>query len=156
MKRKLSKKLIGRSAAKWSEKLWEQFLEKLVRVKSKNELKNILEKLLSSYEKNMMLRRLAVAALVRSGKSYREIGEILWLSHPTISTIKKNLFSNSSNYKSYRAFYGGPIKWGSEIKIKTSCWESLFDSMDNIDPWELFMNPPRPIGMGLKEASRKR
>ncbi|MEK7192226.1 MAG: Trp family transcriptional regulator, partial [Patescibacteria group bacterium] len=82
--------------------------EKVAKTKSKNEVKRILENLISEDEKKMMLRRLAILALVQAGKSYQEIGEILWVSPQTISTVKKNSLGLMSNYKSYRNFYGGP------------------------------------------------
>lgn len=137
----------GRAAEKWMEALWDELLGKLNLIQSKEKLKRVVERLISAKEKKMILRRLAIEALVRSGKSYRQIGEILWISHPTISTVKKNIF-NVGNYKSYRKFYKGPRQYSvDEIKSEKSFLEELFG---DVDIWEIIKNPPRPPGTGLK------
>ncbi len=146
-KEKQNNNLRGNSADKWSEQLWAKLLDKISKLNDGQEIRHILEKLISEDEKKMILKRLAVIALLRSGKSYREIGEILWLSPNTVSTIKKNIFGNHKHYKSYLAFYGGPIKLSGEIKESKSFLEELFG---DIDLWNLIANPPRPRGIGLK------
>lgn len=137
----------GLQAEEWSEKLWDAVLENITGSKSKETTKKILERLISEDEKKLILRRIAVGALVQAGKSYSEMSEILWLSPNTISTIKKNIFGNHKNYKSYLKFYGGPMKW-SVIKTEKSFMEKLFGDLDIV---ELFKNPPRPVGTGLKQ-----
>ena len=114
---RIGKGKISISAEQWAQKLWAELILKIQQAESEKEINFLLERLFSEDEKSMVLKRLAVIALIRSGKSYREISEILWLSPNTISTIKKNLFGNNKNYKSYLAFYGGPKKYGS-TKIK--------------------------------------
>ena len=98
---------------KWSQQLWVELAAKISKLNSRNDVQDILDKLISEDEKATMLRRLATIALIQSGKSYTEIGKMLWLSPNTISTIKKNLLGKHKNYKSYLAFYGGPTKWSS-------------------------------------------
>lgn len=137
----------GRLADEWSEQLWRKLINEIAKTTDEKETQRILEKLVSESEKKMILKRLAVVALVQSGKSYREIGKILWLSPNTVSTIKKNIFDNHRYYKSYLDFYGGPIKWSSEITTSKTFLEKLFR---DIDLWDLITNPPRPKGMGLK------
>jgi len=100
-----NKSFLGRDAQNWSEELWENLLETISKTKSKKEIKQLFEKLISKDEKNMILKRLAVIALIKSGNSYQKISEILWLSPNTISAIKKNVFENHTSYKSYRNFY---------------------------------------------------
>lgn len=141
--KKTEKSLRGLETEKWMEGLWDRLLDKISKTNSKSEVRKILEKLMSKDERKMILRRLGVLTLVRSGKSYHEIGEILWISHATISTIKKNVFNSANNYKSYRDFYGGPRKYSSGPTIKKSI-------LEDIDLWDLFKNPPRPPGIGLK------
>lgn len=146
---KITKALMGKSAEKWAMFLWTEFASRLSKTKSAKELKLMLEKLLSEDEKKMIARRLATIGLLKSGKSYKEISEILWLSPNTVSSIKKNVIANHVHYKSYRDFYGGPKKWSSSsegMRIKKSFWDELFG---NIDFWEILKNPPRPVGMGL-------
>lgn len=139
---------MGKEAEKWQEELWEKLVDKISATSSRTETKKILENLLSNYEKRTVLRRLAVKALVQSGKTYQEIGEILWMSPQTISTTKKNILSKQDNYKSYKHFYGGPIKSSiGKEKIKKPVLDKLFE---DIDIWDLITNPPRPTGMGIK------
>ena len=141
--------MIGKSAEHWQKQLWEKLIYKVASAKSPKETKKILENLISDYEKKVILRRLAVTALVGSGKTYQEIGEILWMSPQTISTAKKNLFVSSHNYKSYKYFYGGPIEYSSfsKTKNKKSFLEELFG---DVDFWDLLTNPPRPPGTGIR------
>jgi DNA-binding CsgD family transcriptional regulator len=97
--------LMGKLAEEWQEILWNNVLTGLLRTKSKRELKEIIESLLTEDEKNMILRRLAATALIRQGKSYKEIGEILWISSASISAIKKGLFSKTPHHKSHKLIY---------------------------------------------------
>ena len=73
---------------KLEDEVWRKFLDKLKKnIFSKNS-GEILENLLSSYEKKELARRLAVIALLSEGKTYRKISEILGVSHQTIRAIK--------------------------------------------------------------------
>ncbi|MDP2696175.1 MAG: Trp family transcriptional regulator [bacterium] len=153
------KNLSGKSAIQWSEKLWDELLEKLAKIDSKDILKDVLEKLISNNEKDMILRRLAVAALIRDGKSYREISEALWLSHPTISTIKKNVLGDSKNYKSYRSFYGRPTKWSNDSKIRKETNDEFINIINDISM--LIDKISKTSGLGIlssqdAQAYRKR
>jgi len=141
---------MGRPAEQWEEQLWEKLVNKITNAKSPKETNRLLENLISKYEKKMILRRLAVTALVRSGKTYQEIGEILWMSPQTISTTKKNILGNVRNYKSYKHFYGGPRIYSPVDKSRNrkSLLEEVFGSVDFLD---LLTNPPRPSGMGIKQ-----
>jgi len=90
-----------KSRKEWEQYIWKEILEKLAGAKSKKEISAILSRLLSSYEKKMMIRRFIAMRLIRSGRTYREIGEILWVSPTTISAIKKNLLL-ANGYQSSR------------------------------------------------------
>ncbi len=142
--------LRGKEAEKWMGVLWDELLTKLTDLKSKKEFQRALESLISDHEKKIILRRLAVNALVRSGKSYRKIGEILWIAPQTISVIKKNSFNMTASYKSYRSS-PRQSKFSGSVKIEKSFSESLFE---NIDLWDLLTNPPRPSGSGLISSAR--
>ncbi len=61
---------------------------------------DFLVSLFTPYERHNFVLRAAVMNRIRSGKSYRQIGEELWLSSQTISVIKKAI--NSDGYQSYR------------------------------------------------------
>ena len=91
-----------KSRKEWEEYIWKEILEKLAGAKSKKEISAVLNRLLSNYEKRMMIRRFISMGLIRSGKTYREIGEILWVSPTTISAIKKNLLLANGYWSSRR------------------------------------------------------
>ncbi len=59
-----------------------------------------LDVLITPYERHGLVMRAAVVDGIRSGKSYKEIGNKLWCSPQTISAIKKAL--NENKYRSYR------------------------------------------------------
>lgn len=79
-------------------------MDEILKIKSRHELRAILDSLLAEDERKMILRRLAIMALIKQGAAYREIGKILWVSPATISAIKKNLFIKGP-HKSHRLVY---------------------------------------------------
>jgi|SRR3989344_7109226 len=142
--------LRGKEAEGWMEELWDGLINKLVVSCSHAEIKKILECLMSVHEKKVILRRLGVMAFARTGKSYRETSEALWLSPNTISTIRKNILGNRAGYKSYRKFYGGPRVYSGEVRIQKSYWEEL---LGDVDLWDMLIHPPRPGGIGILGGS---
>ena len=78
------------SRKEWEKVCWNKILNS----------KKLLEILVAPYERRNFVLRAAVVDLLGSGKSYREIGDELWLSSQTISSIKKALIEKG--YKSYR------------------------------------------------------
>ena len=132
----------------WQEFLWDQFLEGISKAKSKKKIKEMLDNTLSKHEKRLITQRIAALALFQEGKSYKEIGEILWLSSATISALKKNVFGNGGDYKSQRSL-GYHASWSrNTIPFEKKSW--LDELFGNIDLWELIKNPPRPSGTGIK------
>lgn len=97
------RELSGKSAEEWQETLWDKLVEELLKLRTKKDFKNVIENLLSKYEMQFMLRRLATVALIKRRMSYKEIGEVLWISPSTISAIKKNILHRGNNYKSSHA-----------------------------------------------------
>lgn len=79
-----------KSRAEWERALWRDFLRKAGFHKK---AKALLNSILTENEKKLIIKRLVAVSLLRKGKTYREIGEILWLSPSTISSIKKGLKS---------------------------------------------------------------
>jgi len=78
------------SRKEWEETCWRKILNS----------QDFLVSLITPYERHNFVLRAAVMDRIRSGKSYRQIGEELWLSSQTISVIKKAI--NSDGYQSYR------------------------------------------------------
>ncbi|MFH1162307.1 MAG: Trp family transcriptional regulator [Candidatus Jorgensenbacteria bacterium] len=86
---------------KWEGLAWQKFLETAERASSDRKLNLLLDSVLSASEKRLMVRRLAIMALIGQGKTYREIGRRLWLSPSTVSAIKKGMGGHSL-YRSRR------------------------------------------------------
>jgi DNA-binding CsgD family transcriptional regulator len=67
------------------------------------ELETLLNALLSQYEKDIITNRLIAISLIKQGKTYKEIGEELWLSSSTIRSLKRILENKSAKeYQTYR------------------------------------------------------
>lgn len=77
------------SRAEWEDACWRKI----------SVSKDLLELLATSYERHNLIMRAAVIDALASGKTYRQIGNELWLSPQTISGIKKALVEK--NYRSY-------------------------------------------------------
>ncbi len=140
----------SRHRIEWREFLWNRFLEKLARTKTKQETGRIIDVLFSEYEKSIITKRLAAVALMRSGKGPREISRILWMSPATISALKKNFFNSPGIYRSQRFFK--KLKKEKALPITVSKKPLFEELLGDIDIWEIFKNPPRPSGMGLKNG----
>ncbi len=87
----------------WEEKIWKKFLEEIEDSGSRRETSKFLDSILTENEKKIISKRLVALALVRSGKSYREIGRLLWISPCTISALSK-VINEIESYQSDRQF----------------------------------------------------
>jgi uncharacterized protein YerC len=117
--------LIGQSADRWAERVWDEFLEKIVKSRTKTEAKKLLGKIISEYEKEDIIRRLAILALIRQGYSYKKIGEILWVSPQTISGIKKSIMGGEEFYRSQRSLRKKEKYRGNQVYKKSIVSDSL-------------------------------
>ncbi len=88
----------------WTGFIWQKIIQSLATAGSKDEIEKILAELIGEYEKQLIVKRLTAIILLKDGKTYRQIGETLWISPSTISTIKKNLSVNFANYQSRKNF----------------------------------------------------
>lgn len=77
------------SRTEWENVCWEKILKS----------KELLRLLITANERHNLVSRAATLNRLAAGKSYRQIGDELWLSSQTISNIKKALKEKS--YKSY-------------------------------------------------------
>ncbi len=78
------------SRKEWESECWKNI------VKDKISLQSFI----TSYECHNIIMRVAVSQMINSGKSYKEIGNELWISPQTISGIVKSI--NRDKYQSYR------------------------------------------------------
>ncbi len=87
------------SRSLWEEKVWHTIMSYLTTVRKPEEMKSLLEVLISSYERSLFVRRMAAIHRISQKHSYRTIGKELWLTNQTISAIKKAL--EGKHYRSY-------------------------------------------------------
>ncbi len=114
-----------KSRKEWQEYIWQEFIKKLYKAKSAKQTQEYLESFLSARERDLIIKRIIATALISQGKKYREIGEILWLSHNTISAIKKGLLKKTI-YHGYKYYRVQKLKNGPDNK------NSLKITIDNL------------------------
>ena len=83
------------------EMAWRALVRRIAEIKSLPELSRMLALYISRPERRKIVRRALAYALLSEGKSYRAIGEELWLSPQSISAIKKSF--RERQYRSRRA-----------------------------------------------------
>ncbi|MDO8664414.1 MAG: Trp family transcriptional regulator [Candidatus Liptonbacteria bacterium] len=110
---------------KWEADIWRRFLNDIEKADSKSAIAKLFDNLLSANEKALISKRLAAMALIKSGKSYKEIGRILWISPSTVSAIKKSVHQ-AINYKSNR-YYAGNSKNEKRKNMKALPPRTIFD-----------------------------
>ena len=74
---------------KFKENIWTQLLRAIEKVKDYEEFDSLLNKYLTSQEKVMLEKRLAILYLLKNGSSYREISRELSVTLGTISFVKR-------------------------------------------------------------------
>ena len=154
MKRKISDKdFQSKHRTEWKNFLWQRFLAKLMTTKTLKEASRVVGSLFSAYEKDLITKRIAALALIRSGMGVREIGRVLWMGTATISTLKKNFFGNLGIYKSQRSFKSSPKSNPTKLLFRKSWLEDLLSGFEGIDILDLLKNPPRPAGIGIKNSN---
>lgn len=81
------------------ERIFEVFWQTIADLKTKETVKKFLEDLLSSTEKTMLAKRLAIAILLTKGHDYRSISKTLKVSTATIMLINTWLKQGGQGYK---------------------------------------------------------
>lgn len=98
------------------------------------ELAILLNALLSQYEKDIIANRLVAISLIKQGKTYKEIGEELWLSSSTIRSLKRMLENKSATeYQTYRRLKNAAKETIEKSRKKAYVPEPspFFDAIDN-------------------------
>ncbi|MEE8131774.1 MAG: Trp family transcriptional regulator [Candidatus Paceibacterota bacterium] len=122
-----------KSRKEWEDFVWSKIIEDLKKLKSEKEIDGFLRNLLGSGERKMIIKRAVAISLIKQGKKYRDIGEILWISPSTISSIKKNIKN--------RTGYQGRQNLGKKMPKPREKY--LFEDWFNFLP-----PPPRMVGKG--------
>ena len=87
------------SRSAWEEDVWRTLVARFAALREPKELSAALDLLITAKERSLFLRRAATVDRILAGRSYRKISEELWLTHQTISAIKKAL--KEKKYRSY-------------------------------------------------------
>lgn len=121
-----------KSRKEWEDYIWLKIINDLKELKSEKEIDGFLRNLLGFGERKMIIKRAVAISLIKQGKKYRDMGEILWISPSTISSIKKNIKN--------RAGYQGRRNSGKIIQPRE---KYLFEDWFNFLP-----SPPKMVGKG--------
>jgi Trp operon repressor len=89
------------SRKEWEAAIWKKLLAQIHNEPSADAVGGTLHILTNPSERHYIVMRAAVMACLKHGMSYRQIGDELWTSPQTISTIKKSV--SERELKSYRA-----------------------------------------------------
>ena len=94
--------------------IWKRLTGELARISSPSEMERALAALTTAYEREQIIKRTFAIKLLKEGKSYNEIGRILWLSPTTISALKKSVRGGAGYVSGYRWAKTAPmVKWTS-------------------------------------------
>ena len=90
-----------KSRGEWEAYIWKKIVSELPKANSVQEIEKLLDMLLTAYEKKQIIKRASAISLLKQGKSYNEIGKLLWLSPQTISAIRKSLRTQAGYISRY-------------------------------------------------------
>lgn len=93
---KISKRIIDKNLENY---IFEVFIKTLAQTNNPDDVKDLIEDLLSPSEKIMLIKRLAIAVLLSKGYTYDQIDNTLKVSRPTIMTVSFWLKNGKSGYK---------------------------------------------------------
>lgn len=100
-----------------SRKDWAKFVWLKILADVKNpQFAGMLNALISAHEKEIIVNRLTALIFIKQGKSYKQIGEELWLSPTTIRSLKR---ISEDNFKKEYKSYNRLRKDGKGKKIET-------------------------------------
>lgn len=92
------------SRNKLEAKIYEAILGYLVGIltslTAKEEINDLIDGLFTRTERLMLAKRLAIAALLEQGVSYKEISKTLKVSSVTIGFVKNSIMKNNRSYDS--------------------------------------------------------
>ena len=128
-----------KSRKEWETHVWKKVIEGLGKTNSFKEVEQSLNMLLTSYEKKQIINRAVAISLLRQGRSYSQIGEMLWLSPTTINAIRKSMRAQSG-YVSHYTRNKKPEK-----KQKPLSKEELDQLLFSAKVEAFFTLPPPPL-----------
>ncbi len=87
------------SRSVWEEAAWHALITYFATLQKPKDIDAMLRILITSHERSLFMRRMTAINRILEKKTYQEIGEELFLTAQTVSTIKKAL--RSEHYRSY-------------------------------------------------------
>lgn len=114
-----------RTSKNLEQQIWDSVIKKISEAGDEKAIERILNGILTNQEKESIARRLAVLSLSQKGWSYQKIGELLWVSPVTISTIKKSAMGKDG-YRSYYEMKRGVSGVGNPSAVPASEKETIF------------------------------
>jgi len=123
----------------WEDYAWLRFVKNAEKAASEKQLAEFLDYLVSESEKRIIVKRITTLSLIKAGKSYKEIGRILWISPKTISALKKSVIWHNGYKSSY--YYSKKSGEEKRKKIKSLPPRTIFD-------YWLNMPLPKKTGRG--------
>ena len=145
------------SRREWEKYIWSILIKEIIKANSIKEIEKVLDLLLTAHEKKQMIKRASAISLLKQGKSYSEIGEVLWLSPTTISAIRKSLRTKEGYVTRYMR------NKKPEKKQKPLSKEELDQLLFTQWIESLFILPPPPIPhprlmrqLGYKSFSKRK
>lgn len=133
----VSKRFLHKKA---EERILDLFWTSLSSLSTKQKVALFLDDLLTSTEKLMLSKRLAIAFMLMKGHNYPSINDRLKVSDPTIWNVKTNLTLRGKGYK-----------MAIEQIMSKEKWEKFWQDLDHF--FEEIL-PPR-YGTNWKEVRRK-
>lgn len=139
-----------KSRREWEEFIWQRLTEFLVNESTPKTIDKYLRTLLTKNERLQMIKRAVAISMLKQGKSYREIGELLWLSPTTISALRKSMRQEDGYISSYsrskkKEPNHKPLSKKEWTELRFSLWiETLFT-----------LPPPPPIPSHPRSLTRK-
>jgi len=128
-----------KSRKEWEEYVWKKIVADLAEIDSSQRIDQFLNMLLTAHEKKQVINRASAISLLKQGKSYSQVGEILWLSPNTISAIRKSM----RGQKEYMSRYMRNKKL--EKKQKPLSKEELDQLLFTAKVSAFFTLPPPPL-----------
>lgn len=130
------------------ERMFEIFTSTVSKLKTKVEIGEFLEDLLSPVEKIMLAKRLSIAVLLAKGYTYDVIEEILRVTPPTIAAVSIRLKYGGKGYKNI-------VNKILEEQVLSVFWEKIEDIISHI-PRSKGTNMSRQLNEYKKEKLKKR
>jgi len=97
----MSKVLISKLSSKETRKMQQHLCSKMASLKTKKQIEEFLEDVLTDSEIIMLLRRLQIAKLLLDGNTYFEIREKLGVGVDTIKNVRYKLEKGSGGYLNF-------------------------------------------------------